>query len=155
VVDSVPCGPVGPSVAWRARLGKIVESNPEWADSIAQVMYKTISTLQQADRVQETIDTLKLGLEWIFPYTSTHRLSSTLFLLEAEGVLKEPDTLETLLSAAIERTFAKAEASLGAEEPQAEKSTNRGDGNVKLGGVERHSSKRRNSSEGRGSRRQG
>jgi len=86
-------------------LGEIVESNPEWADSIAQVLHKTMSTLQEADRVQETIDTLKLGLEWIFPYTSTHRLSFTLFLLEAEGVLKDSDTL---LGAALDRAYAKA-----------------------------------------------
>jgi len=92
---------------WWARLGNIVESNPEAADSIAQVLYEMISTLSEPDRVLETIDTLKLGLEWIFPYTSTRALSFTLFLFEAEGVLKEPDTLETLLSAAIERANAK------------------------------------------------
>jgi len=104
---------------WRARLGKIVESNPEAADSIAQVLYEMISTLSEPGRVQETIDTLKLGLEWIFPYTSTRALSFTLFLFEAEGILKEPDTLETLLDAALDRALAKAEASLGAQESRA------------------------------------
>ena len=93
---------------WQAMLGEIVESNAQWADSIAQVLYKTISTLQEPDRVQETIDTLKLGLEWIFPYTSTHRMLFTLFLLEAEGVLKESESLERMLSAAIERANEKA-----------------------------------------------
>jgi len=57
----------------------------------------------------ETIDTLKLGLEWIFPYTSTHWLSFTLFLFEAEGVLKEPDSLEALLSAALDGAHARIE----------------------------------------------
>ena len=94
---------------WQSMLGEIVESNPVAADSLGQVLYETISTLQESDRVLEAINTLKLGLEWIFPYTSTHTLSFTLFLFEAEGVLKEPDTLETLLTAALDRAYAKAE----------------------------------------------
>jgi len=77
------------------------------ADSLAQVFYEIISTLQTADRIQETVDTVKLGLEWIFPYTSAHTMSFTLFLFEAEGVLKESDSLETLLSAALERAYAR------------------------------------------------
>ena len=50
---------------------------------------------------------MKLGLEWIFPYTNTHSMSFTLFLFEAEGVLKEPDTLEKLLAAALDHAYAR------------------------------------------------
>ena len=114
---------------WQSMLGEIVESNPDAADSIGQVLYETISTLQAPRRLQETIDTLKLGLEWIFPYTSTHSMSFTLFLFEAEGVLKEPDSLETMLTAALERAHAKK--SRGIEQPAPEKSGRRGEGSAK------------------------
>jgi len=92
---------------WQSMLGEIVESNPAWADRLAQVMYETISTLQAPDRTQETIDTMKLGLEWIFSYTSTHALSFELFLYEAEGLLKETDCPEALIGGAMERAQAK------------------------------------------------
>jgi hypothetical protein len=111
---------------WQALLGEIVETNPEAADSVAQVLYETISTLQEPDRNQETIDTLKLGLEWIFPYTGTHKLFFSLFLYQAEGVLKAPDDLETLLTGALEKALAGQ--SPGAAESAPEKSRSRGVG---------------------------
>ena len=92
---------------WQSMLGEIVESNPAWADRLAQVMYETITALQERDRTQETIDTLKLGLEWIFSYTSTHALSFELFLYEAEGLLKETDCPDSLIGRALERAKAK------------------------------------------------
>jgi len=109
---------------WEAMLGKIVELNPEAADSISQVMFEIIATAQARGRVQETIDTVKLGLEWIFPYTRTHQLAFTLFLFDAEDGLRESGGLEALLAAALEKAYAKesekatqSKSSMGVGEP--------------------------------------
>ncbi|HEY6328107.1 MAG TPA: hypothetical protein VI756_02135, partial [Blastocatellia bacterium] len=46
---------------WEAMLGKIVESNPEAADSISQVLFEIVSTMQERKRFQETVNTVKLS----------------------------------------------------------------------------------------------
>jgi len=98
---------------WESMLGRIVESNPEAADSISQVLFEIVSTLQERGRFLETIDTVKLGLEWIFPYTSAYSLSFSLFLFEADGALGESEGLETLLTAALDRAYAKESTRAG------------------------------------------
>src|SRR5258708_27927887 len=55
-----------------------------------------------------TVNTVKLGMERVFPLTTAHRSSFTLFLYEMEGVLSIDDLPDNLIGAAIERAEAFA-----------------------------------------------
>jgi hypothetical protein len=51
-----------------------LSADPSVADSLAWLLYRVIRDLNQRRRGR-VINTLKLGVEWIYPFTRAHKLS--------------------------------------------------------------------------------
>ncbi|HYL98811.1 MAG TPA: hypothetical protein VEZ90_07630 [Blastocatellia bacterium] len=89
---------------WQAMLGPLLEKNPEAADSLALAFYKVIRVMSEGPAgIVRALNTLKLAMEWIFPYTTTHNLSFKYFLYYVECMLTPRDYPESLLGGAIDR----------------------------------------------------
>jgi hypothetical protein len=94
---------------WEGMFEPVVQDNPSAADSLALLLYKIIRVLSASDGGTETvINTLKLGVEWIYPFSAAHKVSFKLYLYYLECVLTPQDFPEELLKGAIERAEAKA-----------------------------------------------
>jgi hypothetical protein len=96
---------------WAGMFESLVKDNPSAADSLALLMYKIIRVLSVGEGVIETetvINTLKLGVEWVYPFSTAHKKSFKLYLYYLECVLTPQDFPEELLQGAIERAEAKA-----------------------------------------------
>jgi hypothetical protein len=106
---------------WQALFEGVAEGNPAVADSLAMVLFRVIRELStRPEGVERTINTLKLGVEWLFQYTSAHEVSFKLFLYDLECVLVPSDSPKTLIGAAIERAEAAA-TRIYSEPPSAER----------------------------------
>lgn len=95
---------------WASMFESIVKDNPSAADSLALLLYKIIRILSVGEGGIETetvINTLKLGVEWIYPFSAAHKKSFKLYLYYLECVLTPQDFPEDLLQGAIERAEAK------------------------------------------------
>jgi hypothetical protein len=96
---------------WQSMFETVVKDNPSAADSLALLLYKLIRILTAGEGGIETetvINTLKLGVEWIYPFSTAHKKSFKLYLYYLECVLTPQDFPEDLLQGAIERAEAKA-----------------------------------------------
>jgi len=94
---------------WDHFLGAIVQGNRDAADSLSLILYKILRVMSEGPAgVERTLNTLKLGMERIFPFTTTHGSSFTLFLYEMECLLTIEDSPINLITAAIERAEATA-----------------------------------------------
>ncbi|HYM00675.1 MAG TPA: hypothetical protein VEZ90_17100 [Blastocatellia bacterium] len=94
---------------WDHFLESIVNGNRESADSLGLVLYKLLRGMSEGpDGFERTRNTLKLGMERLFPLTTTHNLSFTLFLYEMECLLIMDDSPRNLIGAAIDRAESSA-----------------------------------------------
>jgi len=104
---------------WAGMFEPVVKDNPGAADSLALLLYKIIRVLSASDGGTETvINTLKLGVEWIYPFSAAHKVSFKLYLYYLECVLTPQDFPEELLQGAIERAEAKAAEIESSGEPE-------------------------------------
>lgn len=105
---------------WKAMLEEVVEQDPLTADAIALTLFELIKALMKGpDPGERTINTLKLGIEWLFRRGSSYALSFTLYLYFLEGLLKESDLPEQLIGGAMDR--AEAETVIAPKTAQAKK----------------------------------
>jgi hypothetical protein len=96
---------------WAAMFETVVKDNPSAADSLALLIYKIIRVLSVGEggiESETVINTLKLGVEWIYPFSTAHKMSFKLYIYYLECVLTPQDFPEELLRGAIERAEAKA-----------------------------------------------
>jgi hypothetical protein len=110
---------------WAGMFEPVVKDNPSAADSLALLLYKIIRILSVGEGGIETetvINTLKLGVEWIYPFSAAHKMSFKLYLYYLECVLTPQDFPEELLRGAIERAEEKATRLYG-EDGSAEQPT--------------------------------
>ncbi|MGH9760937.1 MAG: hypothetical protein ACREDR_35025 [Blastocatellia bacterium] len=89
---------------WESMLGPLLDKNPEGADSLALTLYKIVRVMSEGPAgIERTLNTLKLAMEWIFPYTTIHSLSFKYFRYYAECVLTPGDCPVSFLGGANER----------------------------------------------------
>ncbi|MGH9829301.1 MAG: hypothetical protein ACREDR_39280 [Blastocatellia bacterium] len=97
------------SEEWDHFLDCIVNGNRASADSLGLVLYKLLRVMSEGpEGIERTRNTLKLGMERLFPLTTTHNSSFTLFLYEMECVLTGNDSPRNLIGGAIERAESAA-----------------------------------------------
>jgi hypothetical protein len=87
---------------WEAMFQDSLSADPSAADSLAWLLYRVIRELNQRKRGR-VINTLKLGVEWIYPFTRAHKLGFQGYLYYLEGLLIPGDFPEELMKGAIER----------------------------------------------------
>jgi len=87
---------------WEAMFHESLSADPSVADSLAWLLYRVIRELDQRNRGR-VINTLKLGVEWIYPFTRAHKLSFQSYLYYPEGLLVPGDFPEELMKGVIER----------------------------------------------------
>src|SRR5215831_9955095 len=87
---------------WEAMFHESLSADPSIADSLAWLLYRVIRELDQRNRGR-VINTLKLGVEWIYPFTRAHKLSFQGYLYYLEGLLVPGEMPEELMKGVIER----------------------------------------------------
>jgi len=87
---------------WEAMFQESLRADPSAADSLAWLLYRVIRELDQRKK-ERVINTLKLGVEWIYPFTRAHRMSFQGYLYYLEGLLVPGDFPEGLMKGVIER----------------------------------------------------
>jgi hypothetical protein len=98
---------------WDHFIGVIVKGNREAADSLGMVLFELLRAMSEGpDGFLRSLNTVKLGLERLFPFTTTHKSSFMLFLYELEGLLGELPAMP--IAPLIERAEASARKVAGA-----------------------------------------
>ena len=87
---------------WEAMFQESLRADACVADSLAWLLYRVIRELDQRKKGR-VINTLKLGVEWIYPFTRAHRMSFQGYLYYLEGLLVPGDFPEELMKGVIER----------------------------------------------------
>src|SRR5215831_21339132 len=87
---------------WEAMFHESLRADPSVADSLAWLLYRVIRELDERNRGR-VINTLKLGVEWIYPFTRAHKLSFQGYLYYLEGLLVPGDFPEEFMRGVIER----------------------------------------------------
>jgi len=78
--------------------------NPHAAESLAFLMFKMVTEITSgAEGLERVINTLKLGVQWVYPYTQAHKMSFRAYLYHLGGLLLVPDYPETVAQRAIDR----------------------------------------------------
>jgi hypothetical protein len=94
---------------WKSMFEDAARGNSALADSFAMLLYKIVRELSAGPQgVERTINTLKLGIEFLFQYSDTRDVSFKLFLYYLECVLVPSDFPRDLIGPAIERAEATA-----------------------------------------------
>jgi hypothetical protein len=87
---------------WEAMFEDSLRASPTAADSLAWLLYRVIRELDQGKKGR-VVNTLKLGVEWIYLFTRAHDLSFQGYLYYLEGLLVPGDMPEELMKGVIER----------------------------------------------------
>jgi len=78
--------------------------NPHAAESLAFLMFKMVTEITSGtEGLERVINTLKLGVQWVYPYTQAHKMSFRAYLYHLGGMLLVPDYPETVAQRAIDR----------------------------------------------------
>jgi len=78
--------------------------NPHTAESLAFLMFKLVTEITSgSEGVEKAINTLKLGVQWVYPYTQAHKMSFRAYLYHLGGLLLVQDYPETVAQRAIDR----------------------------------------------------
>jgi len=100
---------------WEMMFGERLNDNPDLADSMAWLFFELIRELEKGKKGhRRVINTLKLGVEFVYAYTEICRLSYQAYLSEMEGRLAPEDVLRQILNGVIERAKGKGEQPAGA-----------------------------------------
>jgi hypothetical protein len=92
------------SETWEALFGEALKDKPDLADRIARLLFRVVRELEDTKSGRQRVtNTLKLGLECIYMFTDSHRLSFQGFLYHLEGLLVPGDTPEDMMKALILR----------------------------------------------------
>ncbi|HEY6331144.1 MAG TPA: hypothetical protein VI756_17585, partial [Blastocatellia bacterium] len=101
---------------WLELLGDFAERNPERAGAMALLFSEIIRAVRGGPAgIERGVNTLKTGLERLFPLTHEGELSFRLFLYQLEGVVNGDDWPPQLIGGAVERAEAQAKKSFGAD----------------------------------------
>ena len=97
------------TATWEVLFEKAVKDDPNTANSLARLLYEIARILGHGKRGrEEAVNTLKLGIEWLYPYTDAHKLSFEAFLYDLEGLMVGTDFPEELMRGAIARAVEAA-----------------------------------------------
>ena len=114
---------------WDAIFSDTIKNNPHAAYSLARLLYKIIKNIGEGKKgVDRTVNTLKLGVEWIYPYTDAHKTSFQAFLFDLEGLMLSGDVPVELMKGAIDRATAseaRFEAEFATENPPRKRKASR------------------------------
>ncbi|MGH9822421.1 MAG: hypothetical protein ACREDR_04120 [Blastocatellia bacterium] len=106
---------------WDAIFSDTIKNNPDAAYSLARLLYKIIKNIAEGKKgIDRTVNTLKLGVEWIYPYTDAHKTSFQAFLFDLQGLMLSGDFPVELMKGAIDRAIAseaRFEAEFAKEDP--------------------------------------
>jgi hypothetical protein len=94
---------------WEAMFAEAVKDNPHLADQLAWLLYRVVREMAEGKKGRKrVVNTMKLGVEWLYQYTEAHKLSFTAFLYHLEGMLVPSDMAEEITARTIERAEEKA-----------------------------------------------
>jgi len=101
---------------WDAMFQESLKGDPAAADSLAWLLFRIVRELDERKKGRRrVVNTMKLGLEWVYPYTQAHKLSFQGFLYYVEGLLLPGDFPEELMKGVIERGEQQAREVYGEE----------------------------------------
>jgi hypothetical protein len=87
---------------WQVMFEDSVKGNPRVADQMSWLLYRVIREMAKGKRGRKrVVNTMKLGVEWLYSYTEARNASFTAFLYHLEGMLLSPFSVEEILKPAI------------------------------------------------------
>jgi hypothetical protein len=95
---------------WQANFEEVLKGNPDLAHELAWLLHRIARELTEGKKGRKrVVNTMKLGVEWLYQFTDARKLSFQVFLLALEGRLTPSDKLEELLKGVIQRACLKAD----------------------------------------------
>src|SRR5215469_13183378 len=83
---------------WEGMLRDAVKDNPRLAEDLARLLYRVVRELATGEEGRErVVNTMKLGVEWLYAHTEAHKLSFIAFLYNLEGRLALQDAPEEIM----------------------------------------------------------
>jgi len=102
---------------WDYLFPDTIKNDPAAADSLARLLYETLRSLREGTSgVERTVNTLRLGLACLYPYTTAGRMSFQAFLYDLESLTPTSELPAELLRRTAERAGA-AYATTGVTSP--------------------------------------
>src|SRR5262245_32698080 len=82
-----------PRDVWPDVFGDVVKDDPEFADGLAHLMFNLLEPVikgrsrgpgvrARGSEIEKLCNTLKDGIEWVYPYTGAHRAAFKAYLLK-------------------------------------------------------------------------
>jgi len=84
--------------------GDVVKDNPDFAEALAHLMFNLLEPIvKRPGEIEKLCNTLKDGIEWVYPYTGAHRAAFKAYLMKLERMMAVEDNPEDLMKQAMER----------------------------------------------------
>ena len=98
----------GPIRCGRMLFEDSLRNDPELAAALAHLMFNMLEAAAKGEKEIEMLrNTLRDGIEWIYPFTGAHKAAFKAYLLQLERKMAVEDNPETLLNQAISRALTK------------------------------------------------
>lgn len=95
---------LGPHEVWPDVFEDVVKDNPEFAEALAHLMFNMLEpVIKRPGDIEKLCNTLKDGIEWIYPCTGAPRAAFKAYLLKLERMMAIEDNPEDLMNQAIAR----------------------------------------------------
>src|SRR5215471_11461262 len=96
----------GPIRCGRMLFEDSLRNDPELAAALAHLMFNMLEAAAKSEKeIEKLRNTLKDGIEWIYPFTGAHKAAFKAYLLQLERKMAVEDNPETLMRQAIARAL--------------------------------------------------
>jgi len=93
-----------PHQVWPDVFEDVVKDNPEFAEALAHLRFNMLEpVIKRPGDIEKLCNTLKDGIEWVYPYTGAHKAAFKAYLLKLERMMAIEDNPEHLMNQAIAR----------------------------------------------------
>src|SRR5215831_13201450 len=104
-----------PHEVWPDVFEDSLRKDPELASALAHLMFNMLEAAAKGEKeIEKLRNTLKDGIEWIYPFTGAHKAAFKAYLLQLERKMAVEDNPETLMNHAISRALTRRKQSSGA-----------------------------------------
>ena len=95
-----------PHQVWPDVFEDSLRNDPELASALAHLMFNMLEAAARGEKeIEKLRNTLKDGIEWIYPFTGAHKAAFKAYLLQLERKMAVEDNPETLMRQAIARAL--------------------------------------------------
>jgi hypothetical protein len=95
-----------PHDVWPDVFKDALSDNPELASALAHLIFNMLEAAAKGEKeIEKLCNTLKDGIEWIYPFTGAHQAAFKAYILKLERKMAVEDDPEALMNRAIARAL--------------------------------------------------